>query len=114
MQISHWGGRDGTGFDVLLTRSSQVPNGILTFIGWIIPQSRHPASDWFREMSRFLASDLFGFPHLGTPTDAPVEHRPKSLRQRVGEASWRYFLSLMGGFVGFGVLLRCCASGWLS
>jgi hypothetical protein len=63
-------------------------------------------------MIRFLDSYAFGGARL--PRKVAVEHRPKSLRQRAGEASWRYMLSLMGGFVALGVLLRCCASGWLS
>ncbi len=64
-------------------------------------------------MSRFLDSDLFRFPHLQRSGDA-AEGGAKSPRERAGEASWRYFLSLMGGFVAVGVLLRGCEAGWFT
>jgi hypothetical protein len=49
----------------------------------------------------------------GQPPEAAAP-RSKSLRERSGDASWRYFLSTIGAFVAFGVLLRCCGAGWLA
>jgi hypothetical protein len=57
---------------------------------------------------------LHGTARLRGTSASAVAPKTKSLRQRAGEASWRYFLSGMAGFVALGMVLRCCQAGWLA
>jgi hypothetical protein len=70
---------------------------------------------WLLTMIKLALAE--GFDVLARRVNQPhdtAEPHTKPLRQRAGEASWRYLLSTMGAFAAFGVLVRCCGAGWLT
>jgi hypothetical protein len=66
-------------------------------------------------MIKLVLAEGFGVVarRAGRSREAAAPHA-KSLRERAGDASWRYLLSTMGAFAALGVLLRCCGAGWLT